>query len=80
MERADQIDPVALVNEKLGYEGPLDFAIWLLVTHLGTLPQEGLRELWEKEQALCKRAASISIKELAERRIQQIHIISNHYE
>ena len=80
LERADQIDPVALTNEKLGYEGPLDFAIWLLVTHLGTLPQEGLRELWEKEQALCRRAASISIKELAERRIQQIHIISNHYE
>ena len=80
LERAEQIDPVALVNEKLGYEGPLDYAVWLLVTHLGTLPQGGLRELWEKEQDLCRRAASISIKELAERRISQIHIISNHYE
>ena len=80
LERADQIDPVALTNEKLGYEGPLDYAVWLLVTHLGTLENESLRELWEKEQALCKRAASISIKELAERRISQIHIISNSYE
>ena len=79
-ERADQIDPVALVNEKLGYEGPLDFAIWLLVTHLGTLPQEGLRELWEKEQALCRRASGLSLKEIAARRIKEITQISKNYE
>ena len=80
LERAGQIDSVALVNEKLGYEGPLDYAVWLLVTHLGTLENEGLRELWAKEQDLCKRAAQLSIKEIAERRISQIHIISNSYE
>ena len=80
LERAGQIDPVALVNEKLGYERPMDYAVWLLVTHLGTLENEGLRELWAKEQDLCKRAPQLSIKEIAERRISQIHIISNSYE
>ena len=80
LERADQIDPVALVNEKLGYEGPLDYAVWLLVTHLGTLENESLRSLWKKEQDLCTHASQLSIRELAERRIKQIHIISNNYE
>ena len=80
LEREGQIDIKALVAEKLGYEGPVDFAVWLLVTGLGTLPQEGLRELWEKEQDLCRMAAGISLKEIAERRIKEITFISKNYE
>ena len=80
LERVDQIDMKALVSEKLGYEGPLDYAVWLLVTSLGTLPQEGLRELWEQEQELCRRAGELSLKEIAERRIKEITFISNNYE
>jgi hypothetical protein len=80
LERADSIDVPALVGEKLGYDGPLDYAVWLLVTGLGTLPQEGLRELWEMEQDLCRRASSIDLKELAERRINEITFISKNYE
>ena len=80
LEHADSIDMQALVNEKLGYDGPMDYATWLLVTRLGTLPQEGLRSLWETEQALCKRAASLSLKEIARRRIEEITLISSNYE
>nr|MCR5520189.1 hypothetical protein [Bacteroidales bacterium] len=64
LERADEIDMPALVNEKLGYDGPLDYAVWLLMTNLGTLPQEGLRQIWEAESALCRKASSMSLKEI----------------
>ena len=80
LERADQIDMQALVNEKLGYEGPLDYSVWLLMTNLGTLPQEGLQQIWEAEQELCRKASSMSLKELAERRIYEITQISRNYE
>ena len=70
----------ALVNEKLGYEGPLDYSVWLLMTNLGTLPQEGLQQIWEAEQELCRKASSMSLKELAERRIYEITQISRNYE
>ena len=80
LERADQIDMQALVNEKLGYEGPLDYSVWLLLTNLGTLPQEGLQQIWEAEQELCRKASSMSLKELAERRIYEITQISRNYE
>ena len=80
LERADQIDMQALVNEKLGYDGPLDYSVWLLMTNLGTLPQEGLQQIWEAEQELCRKASSMSLKELAERRIYEITQISRNYE
>ena len=80
LERADQIDMQALVNEKLGYDGPLDYSVWLLMTNLGTLPQEGLQQIWEAEQDLCRKASSMSLKELAERRIYEITQISRNYE
>nr|MCR5518953.1 hypothetical protein [Bacteroidales bacterium] len=63
-----------------GYDGPLDYAVWLLMTNLGTLPQEGLRQIWEAESALCRKASSMSLKEIAERRINEITQISRNYE
>lgn len=80
LERADQIDMQSLVNEKLGYDGPMDYATWLLVTGLGTLPQEGLRGIWEDEQTLCRAAAGMSLRQIAERRITEITSISKNYE
>lgn len=79
-DRAGMIDPVALVNEKLGYDGPVDYEEWLDITRFRSLPRNGLREIWEAEQELCRRAGNISIEELAARRIEQIHQISRNYE
>lgn len=80
LERADSIDPLALVAEKLGYEGPVDYETWLAETSLGTIPQEGLKELWEKEQELFRKAPGLSLKALAERRIKEITKVSKQYE
>lgn len=80
LERAGSIDTPALVSEKLGYEGPLDYEAWLTETGLENLPQEGLRELWEKEQELIRMAPGISLKEMAARRIKEITKVSKQYE
>ena len=80
LERADIIDMKALVAEKLGYDGPLDYETWLQVTGLADLPQEGLPQLWEKEQELCRKAAELSLRAIAERRISELTKISPYYE
>ena len=75
-ERAARIDVRSLLEEKLGYAGPLPFADWLSVTHL-----EGLADvepLWAAEQALLQR--DIDLKELASRRITSINNLKQQYE
>lgn len=80
LERAGQIDMKALVAEKLGYEGPLDYPSWLKATHLDNLQHGGLQQLWMDEQALCRMASDLSLKEIAERRISELTKISPYYE
>ena len=80
LERADIIDMKALTDEKLGYQGPLDYETWLAETGLQGLDNPLLPKLWEDEQELSRRAAGISLKELAQRRIKEIKTISQHYE
>ncbi len=78
--RADLIDPFALACEKLGYAGPLGYEDWLAVTAFEDIPQKGLGKLWKDEQALLRRAGEISVRELAERRINEISNVSKLYE
>ena len=85
LERAASIDMPALVDEKLGYAGPLGYEEWLEETGLAGLEEEelvpgGLHSLWADEQALRGRAPELSLREIAERRIKEIETISNHYE
>ena len=80
LERAGSIDMKALVAEKLGYEGPIDYSSWLQVTGFADLPSDGLRQLWEEEQALCRKAPMLSIKEIAQRRLSELTKISPNYE
>jgi hypothetical protein len=75
-ERADRIDVRALVEEKLGYAGPLDFEDWLDVTHLRGL--DGLGPLWDGEQALL--AQDFDLRALASRRIESIKNLKAQYE
>lgn len=78
--RADSIDPFALACEKLGYAGPIGYEDWLAATSFENIPQKGLRQLWEDEQALLRRSGEISVRELAERRIREISNVSKLYE
>ena len=75
-ERAGLIDVRALVEEKLGYAGPVDYEKWLDITHLRGL--QGLEKLWADEQALLERRVDLGA--LAERRIASIYNLKKSYE
>ena len=96
LERADSIDMEELAEEKLGYRGLPGYEEWLVETGLaslvagatvlfaeeryGSVSPEFLRQLWEDELALRRRAAGMSLRSLAERRINEIKSISQRYE
>ena len=75
-QRAGIINVRALLEEKLGYAGPVDFESWLDITHLRGL--EGLEQLWADEQALLQR--DVDLLSLAERRIGSINKLKQAYE
>ncbi len=77
---ADHIDPVALVGEKLGYPRPLTFDKWLSLNHYKELDPHPLMPLWAAEQNLLKDAYSLSLSDIAERRIKAIKSIQQQYE
>ena len=75
-DRADRIDTRALVEEKLGYAGPVEFEDWLDITHLRGIKDLGA--LWADEQALFDRP--IDLRALANRRIASINNLKQQYE
>jgi len=77
LSRAEKIDPVALLGEKLGYNGPVPYESWLEVTGFGNLPAEGLHEIWEREQDLFR--TPVNLASLSGRRIQAITKLQNQY-
>ena len=76
LARADRIDARALLEEKLGYAGPVEFEDWLDITHLRGL--KNLEPLWADEQALLQR--DIDLHDLAARRIASINNLKLQYE
>ena len=74
--RAHQIDVRSLVEEKIGYAGPVEFERWLDITHLRGL--DGLESLWADEQALLQR--EVDLLSLAESRIASINTLKQAYE
>ena len=76
LERSDRIDARALLEEKLGYAGPVEFEDWLDITHLRGL--KNLEPLWADEQALLQR--DIDLHALAARRIASIKNLKLQYE
>ena len=75
-DRAALIDTRALLEEKLGYAGPIEFEDWLDITHLNGL--ENLGPLWADEQELLQR--DIDLYALALRRIDSINNLKKQYE
>ena len=75
-DRAEHIDKHALLEEKLGYAGPLEYEDWLEVTHLKGLKDLG--PLWAAEQALLEH--DIDLRAVAARRIESINNLKLQYE
>ena len=78
--RADRIDPVRLVGEKLGYDRPVAYDEWLKITHFQNLQEEGLPALWADERDLLVHADALSLEAIAQQRIEAINTILQQYE
>ena len=78
--RADRIDPVQLVGEKLGFDKPISFSDWLDLTHFRGLMDETLKKLWADENELLENAAALSLETIATQRINAINSILQQYE
>ena len=78
--RADRIDPVRLVGEKLGFDEPLSFQDWLTLNHFQDLKDEQLAKLWADETELLKHSAALSLETISTQRIQAINTILQQYE
>ena len=77
-ERAERIDLKALLEEKLGYSGPIGYEGWLAATHL--YPSRDYRDLWKAEQDLVRRSEVMDLRDIATRRIGAIQTIQKLYE
>ena len=78
--RADQIDPVALVEEKLGYPRGTSYEDWLAINHFQELPETGLMDLYQQEKELLDLADALSLENIAQQRINAINTILLQYE
>lgn len=78
--RADRIDSVKLVGEKLGYDRPLSYSRWRETTHFQALTDDTLQQLWADEMQLLENAAALSLENIATQRIQAIQSILQQYE
>ena len=78
--RAAQIDPVAFVEEKLGYPRGTTYEQWLEVNHFQELPKTGLQDLWSTEKELLDLADALSLETIASQRINAINTILQQYE
>mgnify|MGYP000370236434 CR=1 FL=1 len=70
-ERADQINFPKLLEEKLGYELPIDYEDWIAANHYGLIRPEDARWLYRQEQGYVESMKNVTVKELAEQRIAE---------
>lgn len=79
LESSGDVDPAALVGEKLGYAGPISYDKWLEVTYLKDV-EEDLHRLWEVENTLLEYSGNISLKDVATDRINAVNTKLKLYE
>ena len=70
-ERADKIDFHKLLEEKLGYELPISFEDWIKVNHYEKIKPADVKWLYRQEQGYAESMKGISLKEMAQQRIEE---------
>ncbi len=79
-DRSDKIRMRDLLDEKLGYKGPLTYEKWLETNHFQNLHGDILHSLWVDEQSLPERFSTVSLRDIAVRRADAIQTILKQYE
>lgn len=78
LEASDRIDMMELTYERIGYRAPIEYDDWLLATHLQKLGD--LMVLYSDERVFLAKAGTLSLKEVASTRLEQINQALNGYE
>lgn len=71
LERADQIDFHALLEEKLGHSTELTFEEWVKECHYQDIPKEEAVWLYRQEKGYIQSLGDVTLKEIAETRIHE---------
>lgn len=72
LKLADQIDFKAFTDERLGYPTPVSMEDWRAYNHYEELDDTLVTGLYEQEKEYLKSLAGVTLKEIAEERIEQI--------
>ena len=71
LARADKIDFKALLDEKLGYATPISFEDWMKANHYEKISPSVNKWLYKQEQGYIQSMQDVTLKEIAEERIQE---------
>ncbi len=71
LERADQIDMQALLEEKLGYSLPISYEEWIRCNHYQTIESADTRWLYQSEMRYADCLKDMQLKDIAKQRISE---------
>ena len=71
LARADKIDFKALLDEKLGYATPISFEDWVKANHYEKISSSVNKWLYKQEQGYIQSMQDVTLREIAEERIEQ---------
>ncbi len=71
LERADQIDMQALLEEKLGYQLPISYEEWIRCNHYQSIESPDTRWLYQSEMRYADCLKDMKLKDIAKQRISE---------
>ena len=71
LAREGKIDFKALLDEKLGYATPISFEDWVKANHYEKISSSVNKWLYKQEQGYIQSMQDVTLKEIAEERIEQ---------
>ena len=71
LQRSDQIDFKELLDEKLGYVTPISYEDWVKANHYEKINPSVNKWLYKQEQGYIQSMQDVTLKEIAEERIQE---------
>ncbi len=78
LEVSDKVDIMDLTHERLGYVAPISYEDWLKVTHFSELGDQSV--LYSDERVFLAKAKSLTLREVATKRLDQIKQTLKGYE
>ena len=78
LDAAERVDIMDLTQERLGYRAPITYEDWLKVTHFTELGDQSV--LYSDERVFLAKARTLTLREVAQKRLEQIKQTLKGYE